>query len=145
MLGAPIIIFLTIVCHTQYIVIMDAQSPEFTALYENLSLELRRGTVVLSVLSQLHTPQYGYALVEQLQAMGLPIEAGTLYPLLRRLEQQGLLSSTWRTTGSKPRKYYLLTRPGTEMLSLLTDQWTEMTSAMVSLLKRRSTDEPKNE
>jgi DNA-binding PadR family transcriptional regulator len=84
-------------------------------------------------------------LVEQLQATGLPIEAGTLYPLLRRLEQQGLLSSTWRTTGTKPRKYYSITEQGITMLSLLTDQWTEMTKAMVSLLKGRSTDEPKTE
>lgn len=145
MLETPTIIFLTIVCDTQYCVSMNTHSSEFRELYENLSLELRRGTVVLSVLSQLHTPQYGYALVEQLQATGLPIEAGTLYPLLRRLEQQGLLSSTWRTTGTKPRKYYSITEQGITMLSLLMDQWTEMTKAMISLLKGRSTDEPKTE
>ena len=107
----------------------------FYKIFENLSLELRRGTVVLSVLSQLQTPQYGYSLVEQLRDRGIPVEAGTLYPLLRRMESQGLLESTWETDGSKPRKYYGLTGAGLRMLKLLSREWQSVTKAMIGLLK----------
>ena len=72
----------------------------------SLALELRRGTLVLSVLSQLRESRYGYALVQSLEKQGVEIDPNTLYPLLRRLEKQGLLQSRWETGGSKPRKYY---------------------------------------
>ncbi|MDR0283812.1 MAG: PadR family transcriptional regulator [Propionibacteriaceae bacterium] len=89
----------------------------------NLVSELRRGTVVLGVLASLGKPAYGYSLIERLSGAGLSVEANTLYPLLRRLEGQGLLTSSWDTTGAKPRKYYALTDFGGEVLRELTRQW----------------------
>jgi len=99
----------------------------------SLSQELRRGTIVLSVLSQLKAPKYGYALVEALQAKGLRVEPGTLYPLLRRLEKQGLLTSEWETTGSKPRKYYVMSTTGKLVYELLCDEWQEIQASIESL------------
>ena len=79
---------------------------EKNELLLNFILELRRGTLVLSVLSRMAEPKYGYALVQSLEKEGMRIDANTLYPLLRRLEKQGLLESVWETGGAKPRKYY---------------------------------------
>ena len=92
----------------------------------NLFLELRRGTITFCVLSQLKEPKYGYALVETLETKGMRVEPGTLYPLLRRLEKQGLLESEWETTGSKPRKYYVLSDLGKQVYSALTAEWEQM-------------------
>lgn len=97
--------------------------------------ELRRGTIVLSVLSQLKEPQYGYSLVTLLSASGMEVETNTLYPLLRRLESQGLLKSEWETGGSKPRKYYLLTAEGQEIYELLRNYWYKTTESMRQLLQ----------
>jgi PadR family transcriptional regulator, regulatory protein PadR len=81
--------------------------------YDNLGLELRRGVLVLAVLSQLRSEQYGYSLKQILDAHGLEINEGTLYPLLRRLETQGLLQSDWRVVeGARPRRYYWLSQHG---------------------------------
>src|SRR4029077_11250691 len=79
-----------------------------TDAFGKLELELRRGVVVLATLSQLRTPRYGYELRQALAENGMPIEEGTLYPLLRRLEAQGLLKSEWKIEGASPRRYYLL-------------------------------------
>ena len=107
-----------------------------------LILELRRGTIVLSVLSQLNTPKYGYSLVHSLEERGIQVEAGTLYPLLRRLEKQGLLRSEWETTGAKPRKYYLMTDQGRAVYRTLRGHWKNITQSMESLLcEEESTDE----
>lgn len=95
-------------------------------IVENLMLELRRGTIVLSVLSQLKEPKYGYALVQSLEDKQVLVDAGTLYPLLRRLEKQGLLHSEWETTGTKPRKYYVLSKAGSEMYLQLCKEWGDM-------------------
>lgn len=81
-----------------------------------LVLELRRGTLILLVLSQLKTPMYGYSLVKTLNDSGIPIDANTLYPLMRRLEGQGLLVSEWDTAEAKPRKYYRITEEGKSVL-----------------------------
>ena len=78
--------------------------------------ELRRGTLMLAVLSQLKTEQYGYSLVQALEASGIAIDQSTLYPLRRRLEKQELVTSTWDTTESRPRKYYVLTDLGGQVL-----------------------------
>ena len=86
-------------------------------------LELRRGTVVLCVLARLKEPTYGYNLIGTLSQSGMPIEANTLYPLLRRLEGQGLLESSWNIESAKPRKYYKTTPFGEEVLILLKKQW----------------------
>ena len=104
-------------------------------LVENLLLELRRGTLVLSVLSQLSRPTYGYSLVQCLDEKGVKIEAGTLYPLLRRLEKQGMLQSKWETSGAKPRKYYVLSEKGTIVFEKLKKEWNHMVDGMDMLLK----------
>lgn len=102
---------------------------------EGLIQELRRGTIVLAVLSQLKKPQYGYGLGVILEEKGFPIEAGTLYPLLRRLEKQEILMSQWNTEGTKPRKYYLLSDFGQEILSGMIEAWRKLDRTMDVLLK----------
>lgn len=100
----------------------------------NLILELRRGTLILSVLSQLSEPQYGYSLVQSLAEKGITIDAGTLYPLLRRLEKQELLESEWEVTDARPRRYYYLSAAGKEVYMRLCNEWNEMVSSMDKLL-----------
>ena len=94
--------------------------------YQNLITELRRGSLTMAVLGCLKTPHYGYALLQTLQQMNVDIEANTLYPLLRRLESQGLLSSDWDTTESRPRKYYTINDKGKDVLSELLVEWKKM-------------------
>ena len=88
-------------------------------LLENMIQELKRGTQIMIVLSALKEMQYGYSLLQVLNDKNVNIEAGTLYPLLRRLDQQGLLDSIWDTTESRPRKYYKLSENGAEILKAL--------------------------
>lgn len=102
-------------------------------LLESLLSELRRGTLILCVLSQLQESCYGYALIQALQEKGISVDANTLYPLLRRLEKQGLLCSEWITSETKPRKYYKRTPYGDQIYSKLAEQWKEL-SAGVNLL-----------
>lgn len=104
-------------------------------LLGNLIQELRRGTLILSVLSQLKEARYGYALVEQLEEKGVSIDPNTLYPLLRRLEKQGLLCSEWETGESKPRKYYKRTPLGNGIYQELKEQWKNISSGVDCLLK----------
>lgn len=85
--------------------------------------ELRRGTAVLACLLMLRTAQYGYALLEELAAAGIPVEGNTLYPLLRRLESQGLLISEWNTDESRPRKFYRTSPAGDALAAVLLDDW----------------------
>jgi len=103
-------------------------------IVDNLILELRRGTLVLSVLSQMREPRYGYSLVELLNGKGISIEPGTLYPLLRRLEKQGLLSSEWETSTAKPRKYYVLSETGKDVYKKLFQEWKTMTASIDGIL-----------
>ncbi len=103
--------------------------------FGKLELELRRGVVVLATLSQLRTPRYGYELRQALADKGMPIEEGTLYPLLRRLETQGLLTSEWRIEDGPPRRYYALNSDGRTLLKKLTESWQGMNEAMDRLLK----------
>lgn len=105
-----------------------------TEAFGKLELELRRGVVVLATLSQLVTPRYGYELRQALAEKGMPIEEGTLYPLLRRLEAQGLLKSEWRIEDGPPRRYYSLNADGRRLLRKLTDSWQGMNVAMDRLL-----------
>lgn len=104
-------------------------------LFDSLLLELRRGTIILSVLSQLKLPQYGYSLVVLLKEKGIPVDAGTLYPLLRRLEKQNLLECNWDVDVAKPRKYYRLSEYGREIYDRLCDQWFEMVKKMDTIIK----------
>src|SRR4051794_13132103 len=83
--------------------------------------ELRRGTVVVASLVALRRPDYGYALLQRLTDHGFPVDANTLYPLLRRLEDQGLLTSEWNTAESRPRKFYRTSDEGKSMLTRLLD------------------------
>jgi DNA-binding PadR family transcriptional regulator len=101
---------------------------------DKLELELRRGVVVLAALSQLGSWRYGYELRQALAGHGMPIEEGTLYPLLRRLESQGVLTSEWRTRTGPPRRYYTLSAEGHKLLARLTDSWQGLTGTMDRLL-----------
>lgn len=103
-------------------------------LLESLLSELRRGTLILCVLSQLNEARYGYALVQILEEKGVPIDANTLYPLLRRLEKQGLLCSEWDTAETKPRKYYKRTVFGDRIFEELVKQWNNLSKGMNDLL-----------
>lgn len=95
--------------------------------------ELRRGTVVLAALLALRTPDYGYALLDRLHAAGLDIEANTLYPLLRRLESQGLLTSEWDTEGSRPRKFYSTSPEGSVLAGQLLTEWHTLDDSLTTL------------
>jgi PadR family transcriptional regulator PadR len=92
-------------------------------LFENLRLELRRGCVVLAVLASLRTEQYGYTLRKALADLGMEIDEGTLYPLLRRLESQGLLVSEWREEGKRNKRFYRLSPDGKPVLERLLTEW----------------------
>jgi DNA-binding PadR family transcriptional regulator len=103
---------------------------------ENLILELRRGTVVISVLSQLMKPEYGYNLVTNLSAKGFAVDPGTLYPLLRRLEKQGLLESSWDTAEARPRKYYVVSGYGKEIFIRLSEEWQKLAGEIECFIDR---------
>jgi PadR family transcriptional regulator, regulatory protein PadR len=105
-------------------------------LLDSMTMELRRGTIVLGVLSHLRKPQYGYGLVVALQEHQLQVDANTLYPLLRRLEKQELLVSSWDTDGSKPRKYYQLSTKGYNVLERLYAVWQGMQQAVTQLYEQ---------
>ncbi len=108
-------------------------------LVQQLRLELRRGIVVLAVLSQTAAPCYGYGLIQRLGELGLDIEEGTLYPLLRRLEKQGLLQSEWETSEARPRKYYQISSQGREVLAALSAEWFETVAVMGRILNSDTT------
>lgn len=108
------------------------------SLSQSFITEMRRGNLTLLVLASLYQPHYGYELLEVLQDVGVAIEANTLYPLLRRLEKQELLSSTWDTTESRPRKYYQISSLGEEIFRELLVESKKMS---VSLLRIQGEDE----
>ena len=100
----------------------------------NLSQELRRGVLPLAVLSMLEENKYGYALIGDLSAAGIEIDQGSLYPMLRRLESQGLLQSTWIVDEARPRRYYRVSQQGREVLQALSLDWIQLTSSLEKLL-----------
>lgn len=104
-------------------------------IISSISAELKRGTLTLLVLSQLKNKEYGYSLIQKLEEKQTPIEAGTLYPLLRRLEKQELLDSEWDTSDSRPRKFYILSSKGKEVYEQLKKQWETISLSMEKLLK----------
>jgi PadR family transcriptional regulator, regulatory protein PadR len=113
----------------------DAQlMSDSEANLDALRQELRRGVVVLAVLSQLETGHYGYSLVQLLGERGFAIEEGTLYPLLRRLEKQGVLDSAWDTSEARPRKYYRINDAGRAMLNTLKADWAQTVDVLRALL-----------
>jgi DNA-binding PadR family transcriptional regulator len=91
--------------------------------------ELRRGTVVLACLLVLTEPNYGYALLDLLGARGFAVDANTLYPLLRRLEKQGLLTSDWNTDEARPRKFYRTSDAGVALAGILSHDWDQLDTA----------------
>jgi len=95
--------------------------------------ELRRGTVVLACLRLLEQPGYGYGLLEQLEARGFDTDANTLYPLLRRLEKQGHLTSEWNTDEARPRKFYRTSTAGARLAAALTDEFRAIAGAIDAL------------
>jgi PadR family transcriptional regulator, regulatory protein PadR len=92
--------------------------------------ELRRGTVVLACLILLREPGYGYALLDQLRDLGFSVDANTLYPLLRRLESQGLLASEWNTQEARPRKFYRISPDGERYAAALLEDWSRMDASL---------------
>ncbi len=104
------------------------------SFHERTAQELRRGVLQVAVLALLQHRAYGYDLIRVLGERGLAVEEGTLYPVLRRLESEGLLRAEWDTSGSRPRKYYESTDAGRQALHLLTAEWSRVDAALRSLL-----------
>lgn len=106
-------------------------------LFENVRLELRRGCVVVAVLAALRTEQYGYTLRKALAEHGMAIDEGTLYPLLRRLESQGLLVSEWREEDRRKKRFYRLSADGKLILKQLLAEWQSIDSSLNGILKEK--------
>lgn len=102
--------------------------------YEAHSADLRKGILLLSVLSQLHQPQYGYDLAMIMEAKGIKADTNTLYPLLRRLEAQKWIRALWKTGKGKARKYYLRTPAGDELYHALKADWLKLNAALIAML-----------
>ena len=103
-------------------------------LFESMRLELRRGSLVLAVLACLREERYGYTLRQALAADGLEMEESTLYPLLRRLESQGLLDSEWREEDKRRKRFYRLSSNGAEMLTALTGEWRAISASLDKII-----------
>lgn len=112
---------------------------------DKLRQELRRGTITIGVLSQLSEPHYGYSLVKMLENKGVHVEPGTLYPLLRRLEKQGLLASKWDTNEARPRKYYLLSETGKEVFDQLCVEWKSIVTSLDHLIDDKGGEKDGND
>jgi DNA-binding PadR family transcriptional regulator len=104
------------------------------SFHERSAQEIRRGVLQVAVLALLQQRAYGYDLIRVLTERGLPVEEGTLYPILRRLESEGLLSAEWDTSGTRPRKYYESTDAGRGALSALADEWSRVDASLRSVL-----------
>jgi len=106
-------------------------------ILDNSVLELRRGVVVMAALIILQKEGYGYSVLRQLAENGLEVDQGTIYPLLRRLESQGLLQSAWRIEAARPRRYYQTSPEGQKMLQKLVEEWKLITRAVenITILK----------
>ena len=109
-------------------------------VFENLRLELRRGCLTLAVLAQLRQERYGYTLRKALAERGLEIDESTLYPLLRRLEAQGLLASEWREQEKRNKRFYRLNEDGERMLGQLLEEWQALNAAITASLERSEAD-----
>jgi DNA-binding PadR family transcriptional regulator len=102
---------------------------------QNYITELRRGSWILVVLGALQNPYYGYALLQILQEQGIDMEANTLYPLMRRLESQGLLTSKWDTTENRPRKFYEISEEGKDVLRILLEEWHKLQDQITAIVQ----------
>jgi PadR family transcriptional regulator PadR len=110
--------------------------PLDAGVFEALRLELRRGCLVVSVLAQLRAEHYGYTLRKALAGHGLDVDEGTLYPLLRRLETQGLLVSEWREEDKRNKRFYKLSAAGRQMLKDLLGEWEGLNTSLTAILGR---------
>lgn len=106
-------------------------------IFENLKGELRRGSLILAVLAELRSEKYGYTLRKDLGDKGMEIDEGTLYPLLRRLESQGLLTSQWREEDKRNKRFYRLSRDGELILLQLLVEWENIDSALNKIVKEQ--------
>jgi DNA-binding PadR family transcriptional regulator len=102
-------------------------------LFDKLRIELRRGSLILAVLGALREERYGYTLRQSLEDAGLPIEEGALYPLLRRLETQGLLTSEWREDARRNKRFYKLSPDGETLLTQLLAEWNDISASILRL------------
>ncbi len=109
-------------------------TPVPESLFENLRMELRRGCLTLAVLAQLRKEHYGYTLRKALAERGLAIDESTLYPLLRRLETQGLLVSEWREEDKRNKRFYRLSPEGERMLGMLLAEWNAINTSVENIL-----------
>jgi PadR family transcriptional regulator, regulatory protein PadR len=105
-------------------------------IFENLRIELRSGVLIVATLAQLRVEQYGYTLRKALSDIGMDIDESTLYPLLRRLESQGLLTSEWREENNRRKRFYRLSREGKVMLEALLDEWSGINRALNRILRK---------
>jgi len=120
------------VCDIQYIENMS----DINDVFQNQALEFRRGSLVLAIVSVLRKKKYyGYSLLRTLENLALPVDGSTLYPLLRRLEKQGVLESEWDTADTRPRKYYKLTHDGETLYQKLVTEWSEMNEKINKIIK----------
>src|SRR4051812_28061029 len=109
--------------------------PNDTDIFETLRLELRRGSLILAVLGQLRCEHYGYTLRRALGEAGVEIDEGALYPMLRRLESQGLLTSEWREEERRNKRFYRLSEEGRRVLDRLVGEWTGLNASVDAILK----------
>ena len=114
-------------------------------LFDSLRLELRRGCLVLAVLAQLRVEHYGYTLRKALADQGLEIEESTLYPLLRRLETQGLLTSEWREEEKRNKRFYQISAAGAVILEQLLAEWNRINASLHKILEDKEDKEDKEE
>jgi PadR family transcriptional regulator PadR len=103
-------------------------------IIQNIGQEMKRGTLVLAVLTQVDSPQYGYSLIEALTKQGMQVEQNTLYPLMRRLEKQGLLESLWQLEENRPRRYYKISELGINVRKELVKDWQVLNQTMTNLI-----------
>jgi PadR family transcriptional regulator, regulatory protein PadR len=113
---------------------MTHNKPDESAIFDNLRLELRRGSLAVAVLAALNTEKYGYTLRKLLEDRGLPVDESSLYPLLRRLESQGLLLSEWREDAKRMKRFYRLSEEGARMMERLLTEWRSIDASLNRIL-----------
>jgi PadR family transcriptional regulator PadR len=116
--------------------------PNDADIFETLRLELRRGSLILAVLGQLRGEHYGYTLRKALADAGVEIDEGALYPMLRRLEDQGLLTSEWRVEERRNKRFYRLSEEGRVVLGRLVEEWTRLNASVDAILRGAPKNDP---
>lgn len=107
---------------------------DMDTIIQNTHQEMKRGTLVLAVLTQMDQPQYGYSLIQALNEQGMTVDQNTLYPLMRRIEKQGLLESIWQVEGNRPRRYYKISDFGKKVRAELINDWKTLEKTMADLI-----------